>query len=181
MGADCDRDAITRWVLRKAYRLRDPSADQIRNYQYWHFISRRDGFAGFEPDGWREWPWKPIPDGVTLSAIAHPEPASPPPTSPPEATETVSDAMCVTDAKPAKPHRRLAPQPLKRDPKLLERLAAEDDARAAEALLRRRLASASWPRSTLVTEARLAGISEAAIIAAASRLGVRIRDGRWTL
>jgi hypothetical protein len=73
-------DRILRWVLKTAYGLRNPSADQLRNYQHWHAVSRRDGFAGFEPPDWRDWPWKLIPPGDTPLVITHPEPASPPET-----------------------------------------------------------------------------------------------------
>jgi hypothetical protein len=67
-----DDDRILRWVLRKAHGLRNPSADQLRNYQHWHAISRRDGFDGLEPDDWRSWPTKPIPPGAGV-----PEPSPP--------------------------------------------------------------------------------------------------------
>jgi len=79
---DNGRDDGVRWVLKTAYGLRKPTADQIRNYQHWHAVSRRDGFAGFEPPDWRCWPWKAIPDGVTPLVIVRPEPTPPPPTVP---------------------------------------------------------------------------------------------------
>jgi len=88
-----DDDRILRWVLKKAYGLRNPSADQLRNYQHWHAVSRRDGFVGLEPPDWRSWPWKPIPAGVTPLVITHPEPAPPPPTVPCRAVETTVDAV----------------------------------------------------------------------------------------
>jgi hypothetical protein len=35
-----DADWITRWVIRKCYRISKPSPDQIARYRYWHHVSR---------------------------------------------------------------------------------------------------------------------------------------------
>ena len=47
-------------------------------------------------------------------------------------------------------------------------------------LQRVRLANAAWPRSALVTEAKSAGISEAALDAAVLAVGAKTVDGRLT-
>jgi len=60
-------------------------------------------------------------------------------------------------------------------------LRLEEAQSAAERLLQRRLANAAWPRSALVSEARLAGIPCEAIDAAVVKLGIKTIDGRWSM
>jgi hypothetical protein len=58
---DRDPDSTWRWAFKHAYGRR-PKLEELRRYKHWHWVSRRDGFAGFEPPEWRSWPTKPIPD-----------------------------------------------------------------------------------------------------------------------
>jgi len=97
--ADCGRDddRILRWVLKKEYGIRSPSAEQLRNYAHWQAVSRRDGFDGLEPEGWQEWPWKPIPDGVVPLVITYPAPAPEP------VIESDPSERVVPEPEPAPP------------------------------------------------------------------------------
>jgi len=70
----CDNHRIWRAAFREGYG-RNPRAGELDRYKYWHGISPRDGFVGFEPPDWRTWPAKPIPPGVTPLVITQPEPA----------------------------------------------------------------------------------------------------------
>jgi hypothetical protein len=72
-----DADWITRWVIRKCYRISKPSPDQIARYRYWHHVSRTVTFDASGP--WECWLSREIPPGATV-----PEPSLPPPPAPPE-------------------------------------------------------------------------------------------------
>jgi hypothetical protein len=48
-----DEDACWRWAFKKAYGRR-PRGEELTRYQYWHCISRRDGFDVSGP--WESWP-----------------------------------------------------------------------------------------------------------------------------
>jgi hypothetical protein len=108
MRERCDADRILRWVFRQAYGLRNPSTDQLRNYQHWHAVSRRDGFDGLEPPDWRDWPWRPVPPGVTPLAITQPEPASPETISAQcaQMPETIDEVSTGAQCAPVPPPRQ---------------------------------------------------------------------------
>jgi hypothetical protein len=76
---DHDADQITRWVIKKCYRISKPSPDQIARYRYWHAVSRGPG--GFTASGpWECWLAREIPLGVTdatLPPVSAPKAPSP--------------------------------------------------------------------------------------------------------
>jgi len=148
-----DDDRIWRAAFREGYR-RNPRAGELRNYRYWHSVSRNRGFdvAG----DWRDWPTKPIPLGAVVPELK-PAPA---PTPAPEQQVATPEPLPMLASPPAGNGR----------PRARER---------AERCLRELLAYGPRHGESVKRDAaKAAKVSERTLIAAAERLGVRSRRGQ---
>jgi hypothetical protein len=102
-----DGNRIWRAAFREGYG-RDPRTGELDRYKYWHGISRRDGFVGFEPPDWRSWPAKPIPpDAIEdmpapvapTEALTTPGPVPEP--EPPQLEPSTTDRTDIARSVPA--------------------------------------------------------------------------------
>jgi hypothetical protein len=160
--ADCglDPDEITRWVLRKEYRLHRPTPEQISQYRYWHHVSRTRGFDVAGP--WQAWPSKPIPPDATARM--------PLPAGPPASTKSGINQPAIAKSDPTS--SPASPPAGNGRPRVKER---------AERCLREQLANGPRCGERVIAAAAEVDVSERTLIAAAERLGVRTRRGEWWL
>jgi hypothetical protein len=164
MTADDDRP--WRWAFRRGCG-RSPRGDELTRYQYWHGISRRDGFAA--AGLWQTWPSRPIPTagtGLSVTKSVTINPAEIEPTrEPTELTEPEKTPPPASEGVEPKPRSRALPPEQKR----------------ARALLRRELKGGPRPGAQVEAAAEAAEIPERSLLAATDALGVRTQRGQWWL
>jgi hypothetical protein len=178
-----DEDACWRWAFKKAYGRR-PRGEELTRYQYWHGISRRDGFDASGP--WECWPARAIPPDAE-SVDAPPEPVVsitnnvdsapvPPETIGSSAVSPGETASMVPAANGTDSTHHDQP-PLKSPGR--KRRGRPPRVRQARALLQEQLADGPKRGELVEAAAAAAEIPERALIRATDALGVRTQRGQW--